>query len=293
VRGPVTCSCRTTTGRQAQGAHCLGFKPRGDENILGQVRHLAERFAPRALWRHRIRAWHIDTEEPEQALLPWACDRARISVDVGAADGTYLAYLLLYSARVIAFEPRPEAAARLRERFGSTTLSSIEEVALSDMPGTAEIRVPTQRPMRGTIDRANPLEGADEVRLHTVRCARLDDYQLQPVGFIKIDVEGHERAVLEGARGTLSEYRPIAMVEAEERHSAGSVAGVTRFFQDLGYDGFFLLDGRLRPIAEFDAARHQDGSHLSDGKRAGIYINNFLFVPHTKLQRIPGHYLSP
>jgi hypothetical protein len=70
------------------------------------------------------------------------------------------------------------------------------------------------------------------------------------------------------------------------------VAGVARFFQEFDCNGYFLLEGRLRAIAEFDPATHQDRSHLSDDRRTGIYINNFLFVPHTKLQRIPGHYLS-
>jgi FkbM family methyltransferase len=244
------------------------------------------------VWRHRIRAWHISTEEAEQELLPWACDRRQLSVDVGAAQGSYLAHLLLYSSGVVAFEPRPEAAGRLRAQFGATAHTRLEQVALSDAPGTAEIRIPAQRPMRGTIAASNRLEGASEVQVHTVRCARLDDYRLAPVGFVKIDVEGHERAVLAGARDTLARNQPLVMVEAEERHSAGSVPGVARFFRDLGCNGYFLLEGRLRPIAEFDAAVHQDSNHLSDGRRTSVYINNFLFVPHTKLQRIPGHYLS-
>jgi hypothetical protein len=70
------------------------------------------------------------------------------------------------------------------------------------------------------------------------------------------------------------------------------VAGVARFFADFDCNGYFLLEGRLLPIAEFDAATHLDSSHLSGGRRTGVYVNNFLFVPHTKLQRIPGHYLS-
>lgn len=213
-------------------------------------------------------------------------------MDVGAAQGTYLAHLLLYSAGVVAFEPRPEAAGQLRAQFGGTAHTRLEQVALSDAAGTAEIRVPAQRPMRGTIAASNPLEGAGEVQLHTVRCARLDDYLLAPVGFIKIDVEGHERAVLAGARDTLARNRPLVLVEVEERHSAGSVAGVARFFQEFDCNGYFLLEGRLRPIAEFDPPTHQDSSQLSDGRRSGVYINNFLFVPHTKLRRIPGHYLS-
>jgi len=147
--------------------------------------------------------------------------------------------------------------------------------------------------MRGTIAPSNPLPGASELQLHTVRCARLDDYRLAPVGFIKIDVEGHEGAVLAGARDTVARNHPIALVEAEERHNAVAVCGVARFFEEFGYRGYFLLEGRLRPIAEFDAAAHQDGSHLSDGRHTGVYVNNFLFVPHTRLQRIPGHYLSP
>ena len=212
-------------------------------------------------------------------------------MDVGAADGTYLAYLLLYSARVVAFEPRPQAAARLRAHFGATALAQLEEVALSDAGGTAEIRIPAQRPMLSTIAGCNLLEGASDVGMHTVRCARLDDYQLEPVGFIKIDVEGHERAVLEGARETFRKYQPIALVEAEERHSAGSVPGVARFFEDQGYHGYFLLEGRLHPIAAFDAATHQSVSHRPNGRRIGLYINNFLFIPRTRLHRIPAHYL--
>ena len=61
----------------------------------------------------------------------------------GRPNGTYLAYLLLYSAGVVAFEPRPDAAAPACARsFGATARTRLEEVALSDEAGTAEIRVP-------------------------------------------------------------------------------------------------------------------------------------------------------
>ena len=47
---------------------------------------------------------------------------------------------------------------------------------------------------------------------------RLDDLHLDQVGLIKIDVEGHELAVLRGAADTLTRNRPAVLAEAEERH---------------------------------------------------------------------------
>ena len=51
-----------------------------------------------------------------------------------------------------------------------------------------------------------------------VRCRRLDDFGLEPVGVIKIDAEGHELTVLQGARALIERDRPSFLIEAEERH---------------------------------------------------------------------------
>ena len=255
------------------------------------VTALVERIAPRLLWRYRIRTWKIDTGEKEQDLLPWLCCRSKLSIDVGAAHGTYVAHIMLYSSRVIAFEPRKDAAEALRSRFKNINLVSVEHVALSDSAGSVQMCVPAGRPMLSTIEPNNQLEGAPPSTIVTVARRRLDDYSFSSVGFIKIDVEGHEQAVLAGGRATLERERPVVLIEVEERHKTGSVLTIASFFGKIDYEGFFLLDNRLRSIREFDLARHQDRSNLdSVSRRVGVYVNNFIYIPRERLPQIPKSY---
>src|SRR5262249_8004332 len=115
-----------------------------------------------------------------------------------------------------------------------------------------------------------------------VRTARLDSIIREPVAFVKIDVEGHELHVLNGAVGILEQSRPIFLVEAEERHHVATPASVFRFFASHSYEGFFILDGAIKPVSEFDPKTMQDvESLLADGgrKQGRCYVNNFFFFP--------------
>ena len=66
------------------------------------------------------------------------------------------------------------------------------------------------------------------------------------MSFIKIDVEGHEEAVLRGMQGLMRCWRPTVLVEVEERHNPGAVGRVAAFMATHGYQGFFLLAGSWR-----------------------------------------------
>jgi hypothetical protein len=148
--------------------------------------------------------------------------------------------------------------------------------------------------MLSTIDAANSLEEIEGATVETVQRKRLDDYAIDTVGFVKIDVEGHEDAVLQGAHDTLARTRPRVLIEAEERHRPGATAGVASFFQSLNYSGFFLLAGRLRPISEFEPATHQNAAQLdAEGRRVGTYINNFVFLPVEDIGSVPSSYQAP
>lgn len=247
----------------------------------------AERVAPRLVWHLRINAWKIDTEEAEDRILPWVCDRQKISVDVGGAVGAYSMRLLLYSSRVVVFEPNPQAAKNLRKLFLRTRILTLEEVALSDDSGVITLRIPADRPMRSTIEQTNNLQESSVVE-HLVKRKRLDDYHLGPVGFIKIDVEGHECAVLEGAKCTIERERPNLLIEIEDRHNPGSFKRTTAFLDAAEYAGYFLLGEELTNIQSFDPEKHQDSRNLVDGHRRGTYINNFLFVPKERVKDIRG-----
>ena len=67
----------------------------------------------------------------------------------------------------------------------------------------------------------------------------------------------------------------------EERHRPGVLREGSEALAELGYRGFFLLDGKLRELAEFDPGTLQDSANASPfGRLPGrVYVNNFVFLP--------------
>ncbi|HYT19624.1 MAG TPA: FkbM family methyltransferase [Candidatus Polarisedimenticolia bacterium] len=252
------------------------------------LRSALERVAPRFLWRHRISSWRADTGEAEEVLLPWICDRHKISIDVGAADGNYTMRMLLYSSRVIAFEPRPEDAQHLQHLFRNTRIVSVEQVALSNDGGRTVLRRPTDRPMLSTIEAKNELAESASADAVSVNRIPLDQYKFQPVGFIKIDVEGHEPSVLAGAKQTIERERPTLLIEIEQSHNPSSFDCICASLKSMEYIGCFLLGEELLDIRSFDFGVHQCRHNLIHGKRSGTYINNFLFIPRERLGCFDG-----
>lgn len=226
------------------------------------------------------------TVEVELSVAPRLCNPEKISLDIGADLGGYASLICSYSARCIAFEPRQENAASIRNLAANKGLRiAVEPVALSDTEGMTELRVLTRDPGRSTIEPSNNLEDSDGSPRSSVSVIKkcLDSYGLKNVGFIKIDVEGHELAVLVGARNTIEASMPNLLIEIEERHSPGAIDAVGLFLTGLGYEGFFIVNGEVRPFSEFDKAVHQDPANIggwrSGWRRFGTYINNFFFLP--------------
>lgn len=243
------------------------------------VRDLGQRLAPRLLLGVLARrSW---LHEPEIELLPLLAPHGLTAVDAGANKGIYLHHLSRSFDRVVAFEPLP-ALARYLQRAAPRN-ARVHPIALSDHEGVAELSLPEGFNELGSIEPGHAAAGEAsqpgcEVEVHRVRTSPLDSFGLERVGLLKIDVEGHELAVLEGARGLIADWRPVVMVEVEERHRAGGVAAVHRFFAEQGYQGFFLDADRLRSMQEFDPARDQNTQALSRSVKVGRYINNFIFI---------------
>ncbi len=121
--------------------------------------------------------------------------------------------------------------------------------AVSDRLGQATLSIPPGD--RGTHQRFGcrvlglegplGLEGRASLRplggpSLTVPTVTLDSQDLGSVGFVKIDVEGHEPEVLAGAAGTLVHDRPIVLLEIEHQfHAGASIEDVFRQVEDLGY----------------------------------------------------------
>ena len=86
----------------------------------------------------------------------------------------------------------------------------------------------------------------------------VDDFQISSVDFIKIDVEGYEYSVLEGAINTLLSFRPIVMFELNQLTLTLSNRTTTeylRFAEDLNYNVFGLEYGFKAKLLKIDFSR--------------------------------------
>jgi FkbM family methyltransferase len=247
------------------------------KSLKSFAKSAAVAIAPELLYDYQLykkRDW-----EPELKLVPSLCDKTKTSIDVGANIGLFCKAMLPCSAAVVAFEPLPAMAQRLTRHFGDKI--RLEQVALSDSEGETEIRMPAGLPSWATIEPKNalPMAGDRSLELIAIMTKPLDSYGFDSIGFMKIDVEGHEENVLHGGVKTIALHRPNVLIEVEERHNPGSVERVRRFFEQLGYTGVFSLDGVLTPMSQFDLARDQPLDHVGVAGKFGRYINNFIYRP--------------
>jgi len=242
------------------------------------ARRVLERVSPSLMQARYIR--NATGRELEVCLLPLLCRPDSKALDVGANRGLYTHHLLPLADEVVAFEPLPSMRHWLRHAYGSRV--RIEPVALSDHEGSAPLRMPNGISSWATLAESNKLELADAAKGFAIvetQVRTLDSYDLNKVGFMKIDVEGYEEVVLRGAERTLRRETPNLLIEVEERHNRGSVERVADMLAELGYQGLFVSGYAVKPIADFDLASDQPISHVGQAGKQGHYINNFIFVP--------------
>ena len=231
--------------------------------------------------------WHFmhrpKSAERELSYLDKLVPADAVTVDVGANCGLYTRRLARLSKQVHAFEPSHQMARLLRRTSASNV--SVHEIALSDHAGEADLFIPESE--NGLVHGLASLEPrmnspTEHVVAAHVPIARLDTVVRQDVAFVKIDVEGHELNVLNGASGLLERSQPVFLVEAEDRHRAEATRSVFEFFGDRSYRGYFLRDDDVIPVDEFRAEDLQDEAALEPdgGRKAGqCYVNNFFFFP--------------
>jgi len=216
-----------------------------------------------------------------------ALHRPGTIVDVGAHEGLLtLPLAALPGARVIAFEPLPEARAALARATAGQDGIVIHPEALGEAPGTLTLSLPLldgapQWQWASTAKSYAAHESARvTIRRETVPVITLDSLALPDCTAVKLDAEGAELAILRGARDTLARHRPLLTLELEERHAEGCTWSVPAFLDALGYETVFEHEGRWHPMSVLHRPTMQRASpDPSVFEASDPYIFNFYAWP--------------
>jgi len=202
--------------------------------------------------------------EPEMRLLSELASRGGIAIDVGANRGTYTYALAGLCHRVIAFEPIPDCARPLKAWAMGRNVD-VHECALGEQSGELILHLPIVGGALVTT-RASLIDSESQAVKLTVQVRRLDDFGLENICFIKIDVEGFELAVLKGAARVLRELRPNLLVEIDPAQQAESFRATFDWLASQGYLAHYLDGDRLCRCGV-------------DIRRSRPDIYNFVFLP--------------
>ncbi len=226
---------------------------------------------------------HIPAEEGELLLMPYFLEKDALFFDIGANTGIYTSFAQKFipAGSVYAFEPIPELYTRLRYMFRK---SNIYKMAFSNEISEKRFKIPSisgkEFKSRGTLNLTYKENDETRSRVIDVHTDTIDSFvkkkNIPRIGFIKMDVEGHEFQVIEGGSETLKKQKPVLQIEIEQRHYQRDISEIIEFINKIGYVCYYLdLGSSMLRKLEVDAASLQKEEHFKTSQ----YIHNFIFLP--------------
>jgi FkbM family methyltransferase len=189
------------------------------------------------------RALSKPIEHDFRALKFLKTQPGEVFCDIGSNRGQSIESLLIFnkSCQIIGFEPNPVTFEKARAKYQGNSQITIYNVGLSAKRSRQTLFIPkycaTYFDELASFDRASArswfsakrIIGFDHRRvlLSEFQCelVRFDDYALSPV-FMKIDVQGYETKVLQGAWSTITRLKPILLIENDEHCGPETVSGL-------------------------------------------------------------------
>lgn len=212
------------------------------------------------LLKKRLKRAIANNYEKELILVDLFKDKSKEAIDVGVYRGVYSYKLAEQFKHVHSFEANPILNLYLKKNLSAIIKNmTLYNYALSDKNGSAILKIP----YRGksffndnieeiyklgcaTIHKENNFENYNSYKVET---KKLDDIiKDKEISFIKIDVEGHELNVIEGALNTIKKHKPSLLIEIEEKHTKKPVLETVKKITNLGYTANYLNENKITKI---------------------------------------------
>lgn len=199
--------------------------------------------------------YEIDLLNYLHTLKPSICTSPdkNIVLDVGANIGNHSVFLCAFVAdHLIAIEPNPEVLPQLRRNLSSNVSNySLYECAVGEVAGRGSMMIPENMGNNIGAAQVDLQSQGNDIEVSTVDAVFSDWKNNQQssvnVALMKIDVEGMEPKVLQGAKNTIAEFKPHIIVEAPSKQEFNQIYDFLRPF------GYKKLPGRwaLTPVYHF------------------------------------------
>jgi FkbM family methyltransferase len=235
-------------------------------------------------------------EHAVQELVIRALKEGDTFVDIGTNIGMIT---LLAASRVkkgglvLSFEPNPSIYARLREHIELNGLEGVvrtHPMGLGSEHAELTLNIPEVHSGMASLGKPRDLpqwEKRREVKVNVERADRVIPAETPGAMFVKIDVEGFERHVLQGLEGVLKARKPAVLMECDDdllKHAGSNEAEVWALMQGHGYSALEPYEDRasaepvrLRRLANSAARREPDMLWLAPGgeheRRLGTIID--------------------
>jgi len=206
---------------------------------------------------------HANGYEPETAvLIDLLLPQKGVFFDVGANWGHFSLYAASqkgFAGQIHSFEPMPSTFKDLVASIKETGLERVitaHNLALSDSAGGARMIIPDG------VHSGLAMISSESAGI-PMHLARLDALDLPKPDLIKIDVEGHEAAMIRGAAATISASRPMILFESAARGPLEDIFNPFFELDRLGYQffvpSFVRTEGGFRYLVGYGDSQNIKG----------------------------------
>ena len=214
-------------------------------------------FSQKYLLEKRLKRAIKKNYEKELEIIDKYSDQSKDALDIGVYRGVYSYKLSQHFKTVHSFEPNPLLYPYLEKNLKKVIKNMIlYNLALSDANGESELKLPIRSKslFKDNIEELfqlgaasmHPKNTIENFKKVPIKMRKLDDIEINnKIGFIKIDVEGHEKNVLKGGLNTIKKNKPILLIEIEEKHSKQPVEDTINFMKTYNYKAYVYINKKL------------------------------------------------